>query len=51
MKEIEEIIEVKKELQENPGQLQQVRNNNRSNRPHYKRFLSSEIRNIEEHKI
>lgn len=48
MKEIEEIIEAKKELQENTDQVQQVRNDS-SNRPHYRRFLSSEIRSIEEH--
>lgn len=47
----EEIIEVKKEFQENPGQLQQIRNSNSSKRPNYKKFLSSEIRSMEEHEI
>lgn len=48
MKEIEEIIDVKKDIQENPGQQQQVRNNNSSNRHHNKRLLPSEIRSMEE---
>lgn len=51
MKKNEEIIDVKKELQENPGELQQVRNNNSNNSLHYKRFLSSEIRSMEVHEI